>query len=269
MVEFAMSAYAILDTPELRALGLDSAATSRRLARGRLFRLHQGVYSVVPPELLRPEGRWLAAVRAVGPGSGLAWPQAGALWELRRTPSGPIHVAVPGNGGKKKRSGIVIHRRCSLSQVDIVVHKGIPVTSARRTLLDAKKVVSANLYDDLLRKAEKLQLDTGKLGDVDDVDLNRFERRFFALCRRHGLPRPRTQQVIGPYTVDFVWPEAKLIVETDGWEDHGTRVGFEEDRARDAWLLTQGYRVVRVTWRQLRDDPASVVATVKTLLAAR
>ena len=144
--------------------------------------------------------------------------------------------------------------------------RGIPVTSARRTLLDAKRVVSQNRYHDLLVKAEKLQLSTGKLGDLDDVDLNTFERRFFALIRRHGLPQPLEQQIIGPFTVDFLWREARLIVETDGWEDHGTREGFEDDRARDAWLMTRGFRVVRVTWRQLRDDPAGVIATLRTLL---
>jgi hypothetical protein len=33
--------------------------------------------------------------------------------------------------------------------------------------------------------------------------------------------------------------------------------------------LTQGYRVIRVTWRQLRDDPATIVATLKSLLGLR
>lgn len=205
-------------------------------------------------------------MRAVGPAAGLAWPHAGALWDLQAVPSGAVHVAVPGNGGKRRRAGIVIHRCPSLAEEDIVIRRGIPVTSARRTLLDAKHVVSPARYDALLRKAEKRQLDTGKLADIKDVDLNTFERRLLALCRRHGLPRPSTQQIIGPYTVDFLWHEARLIVETDGWEDHGTRGGFEADRARDAWLLTQGFRVVRFTWRQLRNNPRTVVATLRSLL---
>jgi len=266
MVALAATNYAILDARDLRSLGMSTSATYRRVDRGRLYRLHQGVYSIVPPELLKPEGRWLAAVKAVGPRAGLTWPHAGALWDLRRPPGGPVHVAVPGNGGRRQRLGVVVHRCPSLRPEDIATHKGIPVTSPRRTLQDAKPAVSPQVFDSLLRRAEKQQLNTGRFGEVEHSDLNLFERRFFGLCRRHSIPTPRTQQVVGPHTVDFLWPEARLIVETDGFEDHGTRTGFEEDRARDAWLTAQGYRVVRFTWRQLRDDPATVIATVRMLL---
>lgn len=266
MVALASNAFAIVDVPDLRSLGIDSAAVSRRLRRGRLYRLHQGVYSVIPPELLKPNGRWLAAVKAIGPGAGLAWPHAGAHWSLRSGPGGPVHVAVSGNGGRRKRPGIVVHRCPSLEPQDIVLHEGIPVTTPRRTLEDAQRSVSADHFESLLRKAEKQQLDTGKFGEIEHIDLNKFERRFFALCRRHSVPVPQTQQIVGPYTVDFLWEEARLIVETDGFEDHGTRTGFEADRARDAWLMMHGYRVVRFTWRQLRDDPATVIATLRNLL---
>ena len=267
MVDLAASAYAILDVADLSSLGIDKSATHRRVKSRRLFRLHRGVYSIIPPELLSAEGRWLAAVRAVGAGAALAWPQAGALWNLQRPPGGPVHVAVPGCGGRRRRTGIIVHRCPSLSPEDVVLHKGIPVTSPRRTLLDAKRSVSDTRFDTLLRKAEKQQLDTGTFYELRDLDPNKIERRLLALCRRHGLPLPHTQRIVGPYTVDFMWPEVSLIVETDGWEDHGTRSGFESDRARDAWLTTQGYRVVRFTWRQLQNDPATVVATLRTLLA--
>ena len=269
MVDLACRARGILDVRDLRSVGIGASAAHRRVMRGRLFRLHHGVYSIAPPHLLPAEARWLAAVRAVGAGAGLAWPHAGALWDLRGPPGGPVHVAAPGDGGRRGREGIVVHRCRSLHPSDIVVRRGIPVTSARRTLLDAKRAVPAGRYSTLLRQAERLQLDTGKLGDVEDVDANEIERTLLALCRRHGIPRPATQQIIGPYTVDFLWREAMLVAETDGWGVHGTRVGFEADRVRDAWLLTQGYRVVRFTWRRLRDDPQAVVATLRDLLGPR
>jgi very-short-patch-repair endonuclease len=49
---------------------------------------------------------------------------------------------------------------------------------------------------------------------------------------------------------------------------HGTRRAFEEDRERDRVLSVEGWRVVRVTWRQLRDEPASVAADLRSLLTA-
>jgi very-short-patch-repair endonuclease len=74
--------------------------------------------------------------------------------------------------------------------------------------------------------------------------------------------------IIGPYTVDFLWPEAGLIVEVDGWRDHGTRSAFESDRERDAWLTAQGYRVVRFTWRQVKYDGTKVARVVRAILAS-
>ena len=51
--------------------------------------------------------------------------------------------------------------------------------------------------------------------------------------------------------MDFLWPEQRLVVEADGFGYHGTREAFERDRARDADLQARGYRVLRVTHRQL------------------
>ena len=56
------------------------------------------------------------------------------------------------------------------------------------------------------------------------------------------------------------------MVEVDGWESHRTRSAFEKDRARDARLKVLGYEVARFTWRQIENDSALVVHTVRTLL---
>jgi len=57
--------------------------------------------------------------------------------------------------------------------------------------------------------------------------------------------------VVEGYEVDAHWPDARLIVELDGWEFHSDRQSFEKDRERDAVLQSAGWRVVRVTDRQL------------------
>ncbi|MEA2422166.1 MAG: hypothetical protein QOF55_1265, partial [Thermoleophilaceae bacterium] len=41
---------------------------------------------------------------------------------------------------------------------------------------------------------------------------------------------------------------------------HSPRAAFERDRARDAELIAAGYRVIRVTWRQLVEEPEATVA---------
>ena len=97
--------------------------------------------------------------------------------------------------------------------------------------------------------------------------MNEFERRFFDLCRRAGLPLPQTQVPIGPYVVDFLWPEHRLVVETDGARVHRTRRAFENDRVKAADLAVLGLTHVPVTWRRLTREPAKVEQTLRALLA--
>jgi very-short-patch-repair endonuclease len=75
------------------------------------------------------------------------------------------------------------------------------------------------------------------------------------LCHRFGLPTPEVNATIEGYTADFVWREQRLIVETDGWEAHGTRAAFERDRRRDADLLAAGWRVLRISYARLEREP--------------
>jgi very-short-patch-repair endonuclease len=68
------------------------------------------------------------------------------------------------------------------------------------------------------------------------------------------------------FRVDFYWPRAGLVVETDGWRTHRTRAAFEEDRVRDQELALAGLRTVRFTHRQIVDGPREVAGRLRTLL---
>lgn len=261
--------WSVLRTEHLLEAGLDRKGISRRVHSRRLYRVHQGVYSIIPPEHLRPEGRWLAAVYACGRGAALSHTCAAALWDMRSVPAGSIHVTVPTTAGIRQRSGIVVHRSSTLLPSQITIEDSIPVTTPARTLADLRRTLPRSQYLAALKRAEKRGLDTGALPErMEDPDRNELERRILALCHRHGIPLPLTQQIIGPYTVDFLWPSHNLIVETDGWSDHGTRSAFEADRERDAWLVARGFRVVRFTWWQLKREGPKVAATLKRILSA-
>ena len=262
--------HGIFTTAELEAAGVARASIVDRVRAGRLHRLHRGVYSIVPFRLLRVEGRWLAAVRACGEGAVLSHPAAAALWEMRAIPSGPVHVSVPTTAGRRRREGIAIHRSSTLGLPgQVTVRKEIPVTTPARTLSDLRRTLPKEQYLAALRRAERQDFDTGPHRYPDDPEPSEIERRMLALCRRHSLPPPLTQQIIGPYTIDFLWPQASLIVETDGWETHGTRSAFESDRSRDAWLTARGYRVVRFTWGQLTAEGPTVARTLRQILGVR
>jgi very-short-patch-repair endonuclease len=86
------------------------------------------------------------------------------------------------------------------------------------------------------------------------------------LIRKAGLPPPRTQISIAGWPADFLWAEQRLIVEVDGYSFHSGRRAFERDRRRDQAHIAAGYRVIRVTWRQLTEEPLLIIATIARAL---
>jgi len=69
------------------------------------------------------------------------------------------------------------------------------------------------------------------------------ERRLWYRLRAHrfGGLKFKRQAPIGPYIVDFICFECKLIIELDG----GQHSDNANDSRRDAWLTSEGYRVMR------------------------
>jgi very-short-patch-repair endonuclease len=178
---------------------------------------------------------------------------------------GPIDVTIPRRGGRERRREIRVHRSATLLPSHCTVRNAIPVTKPARTLDDLRRVLSAAEFAAALREAEYLKLPIGQRFTPDRTRSD-LEARWIALCRRHRLPNPEVNVRLGPFTVDFLWREARLVVEVDGWGSHGSRSAFEADRARDARLKVLGYEVLRFTHRQLVEDASWVASTVRTLL---
>ena len=274
---------------QLLALGLSRGAVEHWLSVGRLQLLFRGVYSV-GHTALRAEGRRLAAVLACGPGAVLSHRSAASHWGLLRTDQTRIDVAAP--RGRHGAPGIRLHRSRSLDAHDTTHHEGIPITSVSRTLLDLASTARPSELERALAQAERLQLyDRRAITDViaranghrgtrvlaqattrkPKWTQNEWEAEFLDLIREAGLPEPETNDALyvpdyGHCEPDYHWPQHRVIVETDGFETHGTRHAFRNDRAKDAALTAYGYRVLRFT----RDDePALAIKRLRTVLARR
>ena len=89
------------------------------------------------------------------------------------------------------------------------------------------------------------------------------------LLRRAGVDVYETNARIHGYEVDFLWRDAGIVVELDGWDGHSGRVAFERDRLKVATLTAHGLTVIPVTGRQLRDDPAGVIDRLRRAIARR
>ena len=79
----AAEQHGVVTRAQLLGLGLTSDAIDHRLRKGRLHRVHRGVYAVGRPQLTR-HGVLLAAVLSCGPGAALSHAAAAELWGIRR-----------------------------------------------------------------------------------------------------------------------------------------------------------------------------------------
>ena len=236
------------------------------------------------------ERRWVAALLACGPGAVLSHLSAAALWELRPVDPAVIDVSVPRRNARA-REGIRVHRPRGLDREDFRRHRSIPVTKIPRTLIDLAEVLSTRALERAVDEAEFLKrLDQEALeAALDRHRARNGANRLAKLLRRHepgsartttpleedfyllvttaGLPRPEVNQTLGPYTVDFLWRESKLVVETDGGASHNRGSQRERDARRDAWLAAHGCETLRFTWRQVHHRKAEVLAALRARLS--
>jgi very-short-patch-repair endonuclease/predicted transcriptional regulator of viral defense system len=280
--------HGVITRKQLRDLGLGPTAIDRRRANGRLHAIHAGVY-LVGHSALPLHAREMAAVLACGPGAVVSHRSAAKLWALLETKHPQIEVTVA-RAWSSQRPGIRVYSSVSLERRDVRRVDGIPLTSPARTLVDLAAVLTQDNLERAVAEAERQSL-ARRHDLVDQLERNRGRRgvaklrallalyggpaltrspaeaRLLRLLRQAGLPPPETNVRVGGYEVDFLWREARFIVEVDGFTYHSTRFDFESDRLRDAELEAQGFRVMRVTWRQLVDDPGAVVNRIARALA--
>jgi very-short-patch-repair endonuclease len=266
IARIAADQHGVVAVSQLAAAGIPDYSVSRRVQAGRLHRLHRGVYAVGHTRLTF-EGRCVAAVLALGDRAVVSHRSAAAVWGMLRPHSGPIDVTVPGDGGRRKRRGITIHRSSSLLAGVTTCRYGIAVTKPDRTLRDLHPIVPEPVYRRAVRRALDLRLiRSDELKREEEFTRSELERMMIGLCRRHRLPPPEVNARIDRYEVDFFWRDQRVIVETDSWRHHGDRSAFERDRARDIRLQSLGFRVLRFTHRQLTHDRVSVIAALRDLL---
>jgi very-short-patch-repair endonuclease len=266
--------------------------THRWLQAGRLHRLHREAFAVGHGRV-NQRGRWIAAVLACGEGALLSHASAAALWGLTRQRGSAVDVTgLCGRQFRPGRDGIRLHRG-RIDEEDRTERAGIPVTTVARTLFDFAEVVGFTKLQRAWEEADRLGLLQLKavervcergygrhalrpirplLSEARAVVTTRspLEDRFVAFCHEHlaDLPAPLTNVSILDHEVDAYWPSHHLVVELDGYGYHGHRAAFERDRARDATLQAAGYRVIRITHRQLETEALRIATQLRKMLGA-
>jgi very-short-patch-repair endonuclease len=270
--------HGIVGRGQLLAAEVDSSLIDRALRACRLHRIHQGVYATVAPELLTEEGRLVAALLAAGDGALLSHGTAAWRWRIIPAPPSVITLAVP---RRRTVAGLKLHVSGRCRPGDITRNGRFPTTSVARTLLDLatryarrallKALAEAEFQHDLRPTDVEATLRRGHPGSANlraalaehapgHGEMNsRLERRFRELLIRHGIELPERNQRVGPWTVDCLWRERRVVVELDG-RQHERPHQADSDDDRDLWLRRHGYVVRRYGKRQIEQHPDEVNA---------
>lgn len=292
--------YSVFSRDQAQDKGHSVSAIKYRLATGRWRSVFRGTY-LVAGAVLTPHGETMAATLATG--GHASHRSAAFLWAIEDigAPS-PPEVVIAGRRGASVQ-GVRVHRPIDLPEDDLTCIGKIPVTTKQRTLCDLASVLDARALeyalDDALRRGlvsaerllararedagpgrcglpllrELLEDRVGKPPTESHLE-TRFVRanRLLGLLEDAGLPEPARQVEIrrpdGTFVarVDFAYPEAKLVIELEGWSAHSSRQAFEDDRERERELAELGWLVLPVTDRSL-DRPADVMrSTLRTYL---
>jgi very-short-patch-repair endonuclease len=275
---------------QLIRLGISASEIEARVRRGSLLPLFRGVYAVGHGAV----GTWahrIAAVLTVGEGAVLSHRSAATAWGMRATDGARFDVTVASRAGRRTRPRLAEHRM-AIEPFETTTLDGLPLTTPARTLVDLAEAVRPRELERAVAAAEGLRLfdlvavqrvfdrhparaGTRRLRALlasqelgEDLTRSELEERVLALCDRFDVARPQVNARVAGLEVDFYWPAAGLVVEADSRRHHHTRMAFERDRQRDAILLRQGLRVLRLTYARIVREPASVGADLLALTSA-
>jgi len=282
LARLAGASHGVVTRGELLRAGVTVAEIKHRVRAGSLLRVHRGVYRVghKAPSV---EARYLAAVRACGPGALLSGRAAGYLLGLLKGSPPAPEVTIP----TQRRVRGVATRRAQISPPDATIVRGIPVTTVACTIVDLAAVLTA---DDLARVCHEATIRyattpaqveavlvrrpnakgaaglRGVLrGDVP-VTLSALERRFLAVLTDAALLLPQTNRPAGRRWVNCRWPDQRLTVELDSYRYHHSRHAWQKDLDRERQARARGDAFRRYTYSDVFEDPRFMLEELRRLV---
>lgn len=268
-------------------MGMSPAAIHRRASSGEWTEVRPRVYLSATHELT-PRVRLRAAALWAGDGATLIGQAGAAWWNLTDRHPGTIAVAVGPGGGHSAPPGIRAVRR-SIGDLDRSKVDGVWVAHRADVALEAAAelglVEGARLLDRALQQ--------------DRVGLPSLRKALERMGQRHGVVLARRLVVLaeggarseaerkahrqlararitgwianlpvelpgfGRAVLDIAFPEHRLAIEIDGWAFHRDVDRFRHDGLRQNEVVIGGWRVIRLTWYDLLENPDYLVDVVR------
>jgi len=196
VARIAARQHGVVSGRQLERAGFTRTAIRHRVAAGRLFRLHRGVYAV-GHDGLSDRGRWKAATLACGEGAVLSHTSAAALWGMLDSSESVPHVTGPTHSGRPRRTGITLHRIADLERSETTKRDNIPVTQPQRTLADLKSLVRPGLLRLAIRQAEIRNLPVDAAALIRDRATSGLELEFLTFVAGIDSRFPRSTRASG------------------------------------------------------------------------
>jgi hypothetical protein len=265
-------------------------------------RLDAGDWSAVAPGVWCPRGTpvdWRlqarAGLRSLGGVAALYGPTAAAWWKLTAIVVADVEFVVP-RARRSRKFPFVVHQIDRWERRDFMMHDGVRLTNATRTLIDlaAGSLTAAqleNAIDDAVRRrltslptlSRRIGelVGSGRVGSpilrallLDTGGDSYLERRFLGLVRKAGLPRPTCQVVHRSGAkriarVDFQFADTNVIVEVSGRLGHVSDRDRQRDARRRNALQQSGHVVLEFTTADVLDEKEYVVTTLLDQIPVR
>jgi very-short-patch-repair endonuclease len=293
-IALALGQWGVITVPQAMDLGMSSSAIQRRLRSGAWVRIHRGVHRLREVEPSWEQSLMAACLRAGGT-TAASHRAAARLLEL-----GIEHAPTEITSSQTKRVPRSIRFHCtdSLPPVDLMRVRGIPVTTASRTLIDLGAVTGKAAVESALEAA----LRTGStsiwhlVGRLDELGksgrrgtatiravlrerdprlvptASELESILWATISSSHLPLPERQfhiwdrdGLIG--RCDFAYPADFLVIEAQSARWHLSKDRWLSDMERRNRLTLAGWRVLEIPWHDVVKHPRRVIDRIDSALS--
>jgi very-short-patch-repair endonuclease len=307
VLDIAARQHGVVTRAQARAVGLTDGAIDGCLANGLLITVADHIYRVrgAPQSERMAVG---AAVLGTG-GRASHGTGARLLELHTPLPVSPLDVTVDAIRERPRMTRVrveVASHSFFTVRIHRFVDRGEPVLSvdglrcvdANRVLIDVAADLTAEQLEAAFERARRLELvsieslarrfalvcgrgrpGTNKIRELlahtaPNALESTLEVKAWRLLRASLIPNPVRQLRIAPqprhrYRLDFAWPDAHVAFETEGFEWHGNRARWKQDRIRTAALERLGWRIVIATWDDITTDPQTTLDRVAMALNER
>lgn len=269
----------LIATHELYAEGHDRYSVAVLVRQRELVRVRQGWYcspGLAPPLLRAARVGGLATCRTALQVRGVwVWPDA------------HLHVVVPPHAVRLRTARSPLLRRRITGDPDTIVHwrDATPSTRLIADPLDAvidlarcgspdeiEAAADSLLHLGLTTRSELRRAAVSLPAAARDAALaadgvceSGIETLVWRMLRSRRIAAARQARIAGVGKVDFVVGD-RLVIEVDGEAYHTDPVAFENDRRRDTELAIRGFRTLRFSYAQVRNDISRVEEAITASL---